>query len=136
MNRRLASLALIALALAPATARASAKADGEKKKKSGSQTYIEMDAVTATIIRPDGHRGVLMVETGIDTPNIAFHDKALLVLPRLRAAYAQTVQIYGAGLAPGLPPNLEYLSRELQRQTDETLGMKGARFLLGSVMVN
>lgn len=135
MNRRLASLALIAFALAPVAAGASSES-GEKKKKSGGLSYIEMDAVTATIIRPDGRRGVLMVETGIDVPNMALHDRALKVLPRLRAAFAQAVQIYGAGLTPGLPPNLDYLSRELQRQTDETLGAKGARFLLGSVMVN
>jgi len=56
--------------------------------------------------------------------------------PRLRAAFVQTVQIYGAGLPPGGLPNVDYLSRELQRQTDLTLGGPGGRLLLGTVMVN
>ena len=135
MDRRLATLALLAFALAPEVAIAS-EGGGEKKKKSGGASYIALDALSATVIRPDGRRGVLMVETGLDIPDQALRDKAEKLLPRIRAAYFQTVQVYAAGLTPGLPPNVDYLSRELQRQTDLALGVRGARLLLGSVMVN
>jgi hypothetical protein len=135
MDRRLASLILFASLLAPQAAIAS-EGGGEKKKKSGGTSYISLDALSATVIRPDGRRGVLMVETGLDIPDQALRDKAEKLIPRLRAAYFQTVQVYAAGLTPGLPPNVDYISRELQRQTDLALGKPGARLLLGSVMVN
>ena len=57
-------------------------------------------------------------------------------LPRLRAAYVQAVQIYAAGLAPGAPPNTDFLSLTLQRETDQILGKRGAKLLLGAVVVN
>lgn len=132
-RRQIAKLALIA-ALTPAVATASDS--GEKKKKTGGLSYIPLDSVSATTIRRDGRRGVISVETGLDIPNPALHDYALKVVPRLKAAFVQTVQIYGAGMTPGLPPNVDFLARELQRQTDLTLGKPGARLLLGSVLVS
>lgn len=135
-RRRLLSLALIA-ALAPAAARASKpKAEAEGDKKSGGTSYIAITTLTATVVKPGGRRGVMTVDCGIDIPDKALHDKAQLILPRLRAAFIQTVQIYAAGMPAGPPPSIDYLSRELQRQTDVTLGGPGAKLLLGSVLVN
>lgn len=132
-RRHLAKLALLAaVALAPTAVVAS---EGEKKKKTGGLSYIPLDSVSATIMRRDGRRGVISVETGIDIPSPALHDFALKVVPRLKAAFVQSVQIYGAGMTPGLPPNVDFLSRELQRQTDLVLGQPGARLLLGSILV-
>lgn len=138
MDRRtLLGLALIAAALAPDAANAGGHGgEGGDKKKTGGLSYIPLAPITATAIRPDGRRGVLTVETGIDLPNVALHDKAQKLIPRIRAAFVQTVQIYAAGLTPGLPPNVEFLRRELQRQTDLALGGPGGRLLLGTVMVN
>ena len=131
MERRdLLALMLLA-ALAPARAMAN-----EEKKKGGGLSYIQIGALTATILRPNGRRGVLTVETGIDVPNEKLRERAASLQPRLRAAYVQSLQIYGAGLPPATPPNLEYLGRELQRETDRVLGKPGAKLLLGSVMAN
>jgi hypothetical protein len=58
------------------------------------------------------------------------------VLPRLRAAYVQSVQVYAGGLPAGAPPNPDFLAGNLQRATDEILGRKGARVLMGAVLVN
>ncbi len=137
-RRTLLGLALTAAALAPAAAQAGGHGSesADKKKKTGGLSYIPLDPITATAIRPDGRRGVLTVETGIDIPSVPLHDKAEKLIPRIRAAFVQTVQIYAAGLTPGLPPNVEFLRRELQRQTDLSLGGPGGRLLLGTVMVN
>jgi hypothetical protein len=43
---------------------------------------------------------------------------------------------YAGSLGPGSAPNADYLSRELQRQTDLVLGRPGARLLLGTILVN
>ena len=59
-----------------------------------------------------------------------------LVEPRLRAAYVQLLQAYVYSLSPGAPPDPDYLSVALQRQTDQVLGQPGARLLLGAMLVN
>ena len=134
MDRRALSLAVIA-ALAPALARAS---DGEKagKKRSGGVTYLVLQTLLGTTIRSDGRRGVLSVECGLDVQDAALRTRAEQSIPRLRAAFVETVQSYARGLPTGAPPNADFLARTLQRQTDQILGRPGARFLIGAILVN
>src|SRR5690348_2060615 len=61
MNRRRLLLALALLA-APDGALA------EERKKGGGETFIQIQTLTATVIRPDGRRGVMTVESGVDVP--------------------------------------------------------------------
>jgi hypothetical protein len=124
---------LTALIFLPSAALA---AESEEKKKGGGQDYIQIPTLTATLTRPDGRRGVLTVETGVDVPDRKLRDRAEASTPRLRAAYAQVVMTYAGSLGPGSAPNADYLSRELQRQTDLVLGRPGARLLLGTILVN
>jgi hypothetical protein len=130
MDRR---LLIAVLALAPGAALA---AEPAEKKKGGGLDYIQIPTLTATITHADGRRGVLTVETGVDVPDKKLHELADASTPRLRAAYAGVVMTYGASLSPGSVPNADYLSRELQRQTDLILGRPGARLLLGTILVN
>ena len=88
------------------------------------------------MIRASGQRGVLSVDCGLDVPDPALHKLADQSLPRLRAAYVQTVQSYAAGLPSGALPNADYLSQTLQRQTDAILGRTGAKVLLGAIITN
>jgi hypothetical protein len=92
--------------------------------------------LTATVFRPDGRRGVLTVEAGVDVPDAALRDRANLSQPRLRAAYVQFLESYAGGLAPGAPPDADYISSQLQNQTNLVLGRPGARLLLGSILIN
>jgi hypothetical protein len=129
-----AILAALALAtLLPATAQASG---GGEKKKGGGATYLQILPLVATTNAGGGRRGVLTVETGVDIPDGALRAYCEQSLPRLRAAYVQVVQIYAAGLAPRTAPNADFLARELQRETDRVLGKKGARLLLGAILVS
>jgi hypothetical protein len=129
-RRTLLALAACAAAL-PAAARA-----GEEPKKAADDSYVQINTLTAYTVRSNGRRGVMSVDCGLDIPDAGLRERANLVLPRLRAAYVQTVQIYAGGLPPGLPPNPDFLARNLQRDTDEVLGRKGARVLIGAVLVN
>jgi len=133
MDRRHLLVASLALAALPALAHAES---GEKKKKSGGTSYLPLETVTATLVRSDGHRGVLTVEVGLDVPDGALRAKAEKILPRIRAAYVQSVQIYAAGLPGATAPNADYIARELQRQTDISMGGPGAKLLLGTILVN
>lgn len=133
LDRRRLCAALVALSAAGA-ARAG-EAQGEKKK-GGGVSYIQFPTLTATVFRPDGRRGVLTVEAGVDIPDARLRTRAGLLLPRLRAAYVQLLGTYAAGLPPGSPPDPDYLSRALQGQTNQVLGQSGARLLLGTIIVN
>ena len=135
MHRRALLAAFALAALAPLSAHASG---GEKadKKKGGGETYLQIEPVSATTSPTGGRRGILTVETGVDIPDAALRDYAEKNLPRLRAAYVQVVQIYAGGLPPRTPPSPDFLSIELQRETDRVLGRKGARLLLGAILIN
>src|ERR1700722_331305 len=132
MNRRALLPVILALAAAPALVHA----EEERKKKGGGASYIQLDTLVATTTRLDGRRGVLTVEVGIDVADGALYARAAQSTPLLHANYAEVVRIYAAGLPPGSLPNADYIARELQRQTDMTLGRPGARLLLGAVLVN
>jgi hypothetical protein len=134
LNRR----RLIALIAAPAVlypAAGFAQGAGEKKK-GGGITYIQFPTLTATILRSNGQRGVLTVDAGVDVPNSALRARVNLSEPRLRAAYVQLLQAYVWQLGPGAPPNPDYLSMALQKETDRVLGQPGAHLLLGAMLVN
>ena len=130
-RRRLLALAVAAALLPAAMAHAE-----ETKKKTGGESYIPITTLTAYTLRPGDRRGVMTVDCGIDVPNAALRAQAELIMPRLRAAYVQQVQIYAGGLPSGMPPNPDYIARNLQRVTDQVLGRPGARVLMGAVLVN
>lgn len=134
MDRR----SVIALTLVPALAAlaAPARAGGGGGGGSAPDSYSRFATLTASIVRRDGRRGVLSVEAGIDVPDAALRTRATQAEPRLRAAYAQTLQAFGESLSPGRPPDCDRLSRELQAATDRALGRRGAHLLLGTVLVN
>ena len=132
MKRRL----LLALAVLSALLPAAAAVAGEDKKKTGGESYIQINTLTAYTMRPGARRGVMTVDCGLDVPDPALRARVELVLPRLRAAYVQQVQIYAGGLPSGAPPSPSFIARNLQRATDGVLGKPGARVLMGAVLVN
>jgi hypothetical protein len=133
--RRRALLAFLAAAV-PAVAAASGKKEGGEKKRAGGSTYLVIPTLAATTNKGGGRRGVFTVECGLDVPDEKLRTRAEQSLPRLRAAYVQTVQAYAAGLAPATAPNADFLAQTLQRQTDQILGKPGAKFLLGAMLVS
>lgn len=136
MDRRL-FLSLVAL-VGPLAAiwPAAALAASAEKKKSGGGSYVPVQTLLGTTLRASGRRGVLSVDCGLDVPDEALRTRAEQSVPRLRAAYVQTIQSYAAGLPSGALPNAEYIAQSLQRQTDAILGRPGARVLLGAIIVN
>lgn len=130
MERR----ALLGLAVAAtAAASTSARASSEGAAASAS-TYFALPVVTASILQATGRRGVLTIETGVDVPDAALRTRAQQSAPRLRAAYNNAAQRFANGLRPGVVPDIDQLSAQLQAATNATLGRPGARLLLGTVM--
>jgi flagellar basal body-associated protein FliL len=98
-------------------------------------SYMRLPTITANVMRSGGRRGVMTVETGLDTADAALRTRVAQSAPRLRAAYAAVVQASANSLLPGAPPDVERLVAQLQAATDRTLGRAGARLLIGTVMV-
>jgi len=127
-RRQLIALALSGLALASAAHASPEKSGG------GKGGYLSMPTATATVLRRDGRRGVLTVETGLDIADGALMERARLSQPRLSAAYNEIARIAAERLLPDAPPNVEWLAVALQHATDAILGRPGAKLLLGTVM--
>lgn len=130
---RLVSLSLVLVLLSSGVA---AAAEGQPKGVASTTHYVALQGLTATVFRSDRRRGVMAVDATLDVPNDALRVRVSALMPRLRAAYAQTLTVYAASLPPGRPADPDYLVREMQRQTDAAVGKPGAKFLLGSILVN
>ncbi|HEY4586440.1 MAG TPA: Tat pathway signal protein [Brevundimonas sp.] len=128
-RRHLIGLTLSALTLAGAAQASPEKSGG------GKGGYLSLPTATATVLRRDGRRGVMTVETGLDIADGALMERARLSQPRLSAAYNEIVRIAAERLLPDAPPNVEWLVVALQHATDSVLGKPGAKLLLGTVMV-
>lgn len=138
MDRR-ALLGLTALTVTAAATAAAAPALASSGGGGGgggsTSSFIRFPTVTATILRPNGRRGVLTVETGIDVSDAGLRARAEQSAPRLRAAYNTVVQQIASVMLPGAPPDVERMVTRLQAVTDATLGRAGAHLLIGTVMV-
>ena len=99
------------------------------------ETYVQIQTLTATIIRSDGRRGVMTVEMGVDAPEASLATRTHQSIPRIRAACNIVVQRTGNALLPNAVPDIDRLGRELQAAVDQTLGRAGGKVLLGTVMV-
>ena len=134
--RRRDLIVLFALVPALGLADAARAGDDQKKKKSGGEDYLPIDAITGTTHKAGGRRGVLSVDCGLQIPDAKLRDFADKSMPRLRAAYVQTIEVYAAGMPSGTEPNIDFIAQALQRQTDLILKRPGAKLLLGAVVAN
>lgn len=134
MRRRqlIASLVLAAvLGASPGLAFASAA-----KKEEKAVTYFALDPINAVVLRRDGRRGVMTVETGLEVRDPELMKRAQASTPRLRAAFAQVLMIYAAGLRGGAAPDIDHVARELQKAADQVLGKPGSKIMLSSAMLS
>lgn len=133
MRRRLLLIALACTALsAPGLGHAQEGGGGPKAKP----PYLQLPAIAVGTMRADGRRGVLTVEVGVDVKDPGLRNRIDLYQPLLNSAYISALQPYALGLSPGQPPNADYISLTLQRETDRVLGRRGATVLLGSILLN
>lgn len=130
MHRRALLAVPLALAATPVLA-----AGGGGGATAPAQAYLRFPLVTATAIRPGGRRGVMTVETGVDVPDAALRLRAQQSQPRIRAVFNILVQREANVLLPRQAPNIERLAAQLQSATNIILGRRGAKLLLGTVMI-
>jgi len=134
--RRAHALLSLVLVCAVSVAPVSASANEGKKEKAAAVTYFALQPLTAVAVRRDGRRGVLTLEAGIEAKDPKLMERAQQSMPRLRAAFAQVLMTYTAGMRRGDPPDVDYLGREMQKAADQVLGKPGSKVLLGSALLN
>jgi hypothetical protein len=120
MTRRLALVALISFIASMALV-SGADAAGPEKKKGGGLSFLQIRTLTVSVFRPNGSRGVMTMETGLDIADDGLRERAAALTPRLPAAMA---------------PDADFVAQKLQRETDKILGKPGAKLLIGTIMVN
>lgn len=129
MQRRAFLLSAAAAVASPALA-------SEPRRRSGGQTFVQLPSLTANVRGGGGRRGILTVDVGLDVPDARLLARAESLIPRLRADLFAFLQTYAAGLRPGEPPNPDMLSTRFQAIVDRTLGGRGARVLIGAMLLN
>ena len=135
-TRLLPIVLVAALAGGPLLAPTAALAGHGKEEKKEPVTYFALDPINAVILRRDGRRGVMTVETGLEVKDPKLMERAQASTPRLRAAFAQVLMVYAAGLRGGAAPDIDYVSRELQKAAAQVLGRPGSKVLLGSALIS
>jgi len=137
-NRRAQLVFLIVLLALPILSAGPAQAGGHggEAKNSGSTPYVRMRALNVNILRSSGARTVVTLEVGlyVTDPNLLKRTDASV--PRLQAAFGQIVQGHMSVLPPGAIPNADQLAQMLQKETDRIVGQKGAKLLLGTIIIN
>jgi hypothetical protein len=105
-----------------------AGARAEEKKKGGGASYIS-DHYDHRVHQPlwAGRRGVLTGECGLDVPDEKLRERANQSLPRLRGGLCPDRADLCGGTARRFAANVDFIGRELQRQTDAIVGRPGAR---------
>lgn len=130
MDRRtLFGLAAVAVSAGASPARASDTGGG------GGDPYTRLPTLTANIGGAGPRRAIMTVEAGVDCPDAALRARVTQSVPRLRAAYTAVLQRVAGETLPGFPPDVERLVALMQAATDAALGRRGARLLIGTVMV-
>jgi hypothetical protein len=144
----LAFSAVLALASAAVAGPAPAAADPEPVAAGpmgrilvgdGVQSYMRMDSVRTALVvdRRSGARATLEVAFSLDAPD---RDSRRMIEQRrlwLRAAYSETLLIYGGRIYRwGDVPDLDRLAGLLQEDTDRLIGPGRAQVLLDTVLIN
>ena len=134
MNKMRASLWIFVAALGMGLPAGSAMAS-PKAASTPAGGELAMPLATGTVIRPNGRRAVMSVESTLTFEDGALLERAKLSQPRLNAAFNEAVRIEATRTLPDAVPDTTALTRSLQRAADQVLGRSGAKVLLGTVMV-
>lgn len=119
------------------TALVATSAHGEEaKKKGGGQGFTQVPMLTVFTDANRARHGTLSVDMGLYSADPKLGDQIKLYLPRLTDAYVSTLQTYASALNSRSLADTDYISAQLQADTDRILGRTGARVLLGSVLIN
>ena len=134
MMKPFASLSLLVAVLSVAMPQGTAVAS-PKASSTPAGGHLAMPLATGTVIRSNGRRAIMSVESTLTFEDGALLERAKLSQPRLNAAFNEAVRTEASRMLPDTVPDTTSLTRTLQRAADQVLGRQGAKVMLGTVMV-
>ena len=100
------------------------------------KSYIALAPMYATILDNGRPVGLLLVAIGLNIPDSGLRSQTEHVMPILRDSYVRSLMSFtAAAVRPWEQPDVNLISARLQRVTDRVLHSKGARVLLGQVVI-
>jgi hypothetical protein len=130
IRRQFLTLIVAAGLIAPA---ASAS---EPKKKGGGENYTQFNTINVFTEASRRRHGTLSVDMGLYSDDAKLVEQIRLYQPRLQDAYVARLQAYAGSLNSSALVNADFIVMQLQTATDAILGRKGAKVLLGTVLLN
>ena len=130
IRRQFLTLIAVASLVAPA-AHAS-----EPKKKGGGDGYTQFNTINVFTEASRRRHGTLSVDMGLYSDDAKLVEQIKLYQPRLQDAYVARLQAYAGSLNSSALVNTDFIAMQLQTATDAILGRKGAKVLLGTVLLN
>ncbi len=115
---------------------AGAHANAPEKKKGGGLNYTQFPMISVFTRASGSRHGTMSVEVGIFAEDPKLTEMVKLYRPRLQDAYVTKLQGYASNLNAASLVDTDYIAAQLQIVTDQILGRKGARVLLGSILLN
>ncbi len=107
-----------------------------EKKKGGGEGYTQFRTISVFTQADSRKHGTLSVDMGLYTEDPKLTEQIRLYMPRLLDAYVSRLQAYAANLHSRSMLDPDFITLNLQQATDQVLGRKGAKVLLGSILIN
>lgn len=116
---------------------AKAKAPKKARPFTSLKSWVMVDPFTLAIIQDGRIRGRFTVSFGMDVPDDALRDKAEALMPRLRDAWLNQLNLYAATtLRPRRVADVAGVSDLLQHAADTVLGQPGSKVLMAQATVS
>jgi hypothetical protein len=113
-----------------------AETDPQAKRITGSDNYVPVFGLRASIARGFKVQGVLSVDAGLEAPKEETRKLAEAIRPRLMNAMRDAVMNYASlTYVVGERPDVDILAARLQKAADSVLGKGESRIALASVIV-
>ena len=97
-------------------------------KTTQSESYVIIEPLYASILDGARSHGLLLVELGLDVPDVKLRERVNQSLPTLRDAYVRSLLTYAAtSVRAWRQPSVEDIAVRMQAITDRVMGQSGAR---------
>ncbi len=128
-------VALLWLVGLAAPAMAAGGGGSSQKRTTASEHFIEFRGLASAVVNRARPAGMLQVEFGLEVPDEHLHERAMRLLPLLRAECAEALRAYAGDMYTfGSPPDAEQVATLMQRRVDDALGGPGAQVVLAMVI--
>jgi hypothetical protein len=108
----------------------------EPKKKGGGEGYTQFKTINVFTAASRRKHGTLSVDMGLYSEDPKLVEQIKIYQPRLQDAYVSRLQSYAGTLNSSTLVDMDFISMQLQNATDSILGRKGAKVLLGTILLN